>query len=267
MLLRTKEVEPARQPCLTPTVPPPDQDARWIYSSGNPLQQGPASLGARGQAPTVTLSSFVWAQSDPNATPEQTTLDVIPLSPELKGEGVGGGGGAGDRGGEGKIQTDSTDRNNCGGAVASAVVGLSPAILRVPSRVNFRGGERNMKRCGSMGEARSRTKNRVSHNYLSSRGSEGRGEGYGQPLKTPWNPPPAVKERKSGAEFGFGGGGGLDVGVATGIMSPSNSSVSPWCRQPASPTEWGSPAGGMFNGQGRGVVGWADDAPRSNASN
>lgn len=253
-----KGVELAREPCLTPTVPPPDQDARWVYSSsGNPPQQGSASPGAQwqGQGPTVTLSRFVLAQSHPNAEAGEIKVDVVPVPPERADGDIGGGAGG--------SRAESIKKIG-EGADASAAVGMYPTERQAPSRAYLRRGERNLRRCSSLGVSRSRT-TRISQNLLSTRGSEGRGGGYGQSLQTPWSPPLAAKERKAGAGFGFSSSGGIDLGVAGGLMSPNSSSVSPWCRQSASPTEWGSPAGGKFEGQGRGVVGWADDASGSNA--
>lgn len=245
-----KGVEPAREPCLTPTVPPPDQDARWIYASGNPLQQVPALPGAQaqGQGPL--------AESQPNATAGGITVDVIPLSPERLAEGGGGGKGTGNTSGAGEARAGSTKRN-CEGSDASGVVDFFPVERQAPSSGFVRGGERNMRRCSSVGEARTRPRNRISHNHLLTRGNQGRSGGYGQPLRTPWHPLPVAKEQKERAGLGFGSRGGL-------FLSPSITSVSPWCRQSPLPSEW-TPAGGQPDGQVRGAMGWTDDASGSSA--
>lgn len=276
--------EPVREPRLKPTVPPPDQDARWIYSSGSPSRQAPASPAAPKRGPTVTLSSLVLAQCD--SVPEATanTAGVCDaFSPKrAAGDGKSGGGGRGvgargrvGRGkGDGEDERGDADRNVEGTPLrspadassverlavdASPAVGTSPANRQARCREARGSGQQSiMRRCSSTAEARLRARNHASKKALRGCGTEGRGVGYDLSLRPHWSPTQAAKDRKMGPGIGFGSSGGSH-------LSTSSPSVSPWCRQAASPPEWGVSAGELLDGQDRGVVGWADDTSGSNA--
>eukprot|EP00752_Nemacystus_decipiens_P015592 g13915.t1 len=307
--------EPAREPCLKPTVPPSDQDARWIYSSGSRSPQGPASPTAQKRRPTVTLSSLVLAKchSDPGEAAKTLGGTATAFSPDRSrgGSRSGGNGGWVGRGsGEGKgNNTGGADRSpdgNVGGAFACAsssaagetdvspaaaaaaaarpaVGGSSPAAgadtsasptrrEQARSREESRrhgGEERRMRQCTSTREARLRPRSQVSPNPWRGRGSGRGGAGYGLSTGPSWSERPVQAAAKaegrkmkmrSGLGLGNGGGSCLSAVYAT-------PSVSPWCRQTATPSEWGGGHGDFLEGYGqdRGVVGWADDASGSNA--
>lgn len=278
-VLHTQVPEAVREPCLKPTVPPPDQDARWIYSSGGPSQEGPASPAAQNQRPpTVTLSSLVLTKCHSDPAHGVRAVGRSAFSPErLIGEGgTGGGTGGWVPRGEGEEEDETgggggTDRTNADGTVASAADlfsagllagGASPAYRQASSREKRRrGGRRNMRRCRSTGEARVRPRGQVSNRALRRGGAEGSDARYGLSTRPSWSPAvqaAKAKDRKIGSGFGFSNSGGSHLGGA----SPS---VSPWCRQSASRGEWGVAAGDVLDGQDRGVVDWADDASGSNA--
>lgn len=300
--------ELAREPCLKPTVPPPDEDARWIYSSGSPSRQGPASPAARKRRPTITLSSLVLTKchSDPGETAKRA-LGGAAFSPNRSGEGniSGGTGGAwigrgdgtnSDAGAADRTPPSPTPTNNSvGGSFAcdsysaadvspatrlavgapspTAGVGASnsPANRQKCSRETPTGGggrDRSMRRCRSTGEARLRPgpRSQVSKNPLRGGcGAERSGAGYGATTRPSWSPAvqaAKAQDRKMRSALGFGNGGGSCLGAV--FTTPS---VSPWCRQTATPSEWGGPPGELLDGLGqdRGVVGWGDDASGSNA--
>eukprot|EP00903_Cladosiphon_okamuranus_P010240 g9698.t1 len=301
-LRRNKVAEPAREPCLRPTVPPPDQDARWIYSSGSPSRQGPLSPAARKQRPTITLSSLVWTKhhSDPAESEKALQVGRKAFSPDRSGElskrgGASGGRWTGGTEGEEENETLGTDCNivdgnfacvspspppsaaaaaaATGAAAASPAerlaVGTSPATRQPFSREALRkgGDRRSVRRCSSTGDARLRlrsSRQAPSKKAIRGRGAERTGVGHGSSARPPsWSPVHASKVKNCKAEsgLGFGNSGGS-------YLSASSPSVSPWCRQAASPAEWGGPAAGdALDGhdRGAGVVGWADDASGSNA--
>lgn len=75
-LVVSKQVESIRQPRVRPTVPPSDQDARWIYSSGAPGRTGtsqkrriPVGADALPSAPLL------------HSTPSATAIALAPQPP------------------------------------------------------------------------------------------------------------------------------------------------------------------------------------------
>lgn len=276
-----KVTQPVREPCLKPTVPPPDRDARWIYSSGSPSsRQGlTASPAGPRQTPTITHSSLVLTNRGSNPAEGAKAPGATALSTERGSEGSDRGG-TGGRVGRAEVEgpgAGGTGGNNVeGGAFGRAspadvcpadpVVGASPsaatsrASRRAYSRELRASGDRRTRRCSSTGEARTRAGSQVREKPVRGRGGERSGPGYGLSARPTWSPIQAAKakDRKTGSGIGFGQGGGS-------CLSAGSPSVSPWCRQASSPADWGGCAGESLDGQDRGVVGWADDASGSNA--
>lgn len=100
-----------------------------------------------------------------------------------------------------------------------------------------------MRRCSSMGDVRLRARGQASRNASRGCGAEPTGTRHGLSLRPSWSPMRAAKGWKTGSGVSFGSSG-------RSYLSANSPSVSPWCRQSSSPTEWGGPAGEVLDGQG-----------------
>lgn len=251
--------EHAREPCLKPTVPPPDQDARWIYSPVGRVQNGVARLAEAVPGPTGPLSAFA---------PEAANMNA--RSPERVGTRHSGGRGTDGGGGERESATCDIEENDTldiagPPTTGSRVTGGACTAKRQPPAKITQRCERSMRRRDSTGEARERIKKSVSQNAVRVGGAGGRGRGYdGLSRGEPRSPVPATKNRQTASEFGVSDGVGLDPSVpaASSLGTHSSPPVSPWCRYSAWSPGLGSPAGGMF--LDRGLMGWTEDGSEHN---
>lgn len=248
-----------RQPFLTPTVPPADQDARWVYSRGNPVRRG----SVKQDGSTASIPRFVFAQSahpDGSGLPTVVQSTASPL--EQTNEAIPGGKTTGKR------QSERESNGECTLAFAGRCRSRSVGVTEERQARSREGGgaEQATKLCSPIGDGRLRTRSRISQGSMRAGGASER-DGFLLTLQKPRSPVPVTKSRRTRAAYGFGSRGGTttDAPAATSYLSPGSPSVSPWCRQSALPTEWDGPGtGGVCDEQDRGVLGCADDASGNN---
>lgn len=261
--------ENEREPCLVPTIPPPDEDARWVYSSGQQLGPGPA-VPPQGSTPPAplrkSLSSLSLGSSRPPspevAVPAHAawSRDAVTSSPDRSGRKAevdsdnSGGKHHARKGGRGRIHTKGPLEPVASGDVTAATTDKQQrrpfqklwreqirkhryhAAARLPR------GNQSSKLLPTVGTTEERGGFRVSSNLPRS---------------------PVSREKLRARRRGDFGSGGIPRSVdwdspAALSLWGGSLSVTPWHREGASPVSSGANGSRGLAGVEMGAAGWAE---------
>lgn len=235
-----------REPYTTPTIPPDDQDTRWIYSSGKPFQpwSSASTPEPRLRSPTNTFSMFPLESKPP---PSAATTPTV--AHERGGYTPGG-------------ERGSSKARRAGLEKATAlmtITGDTTEEQQPHSRTSP--GEQSRRQFNNTWGARMCSANQRPE-PLRVADTSGKAAEYGLSLKLLRSRGLLANERMPVGSYASSSNRSLDAGAPPTLSSCANSpSVSPWCRQVASPAGWDSGGGGeAVEVEERGVVSWNDEA-------
>lgn len=255
-----------------PTIPPPDEDARWVYSSGQQVGLEPATP-PQGSAPPSplrkTLSSLSLGSSRPPSadvavpSPAARSRDGATLSRENSRRGVDSDKVAvkndARKGGGGRACTKGGPLEPVASRDAAAAVATADQQQRHPFQKMWR-EQRRKHRYHAAARLPRGKQNSKSLPATGTGSTEERG-GFGLPSSLPRTPVSSANLGARGrGDFGSGGSPGSvdwDSPAALSLWGGSLS-VTPWHREGASPV--GSEANGSrgLAGAEMGAAGWAE---------
>ena len=261
--------EHEREPCLMPTIPPPDEDARWGYSSGQQLGPRPAAPPQGSTPPPPlrkTLSSLSLGSSRPPSpevavpAPAARSRDAVTSSrdnsrrkAEVDSDNSAGKHHGG-KGGRGRVYTKGPLEPVAPEDVAAATTDKQ---RRRPFQKLWR---EQIRKHRYHAAARLPRGNQSSKSLPAVGTTEDRG-GFGVSSSLPRTPfsPEKIRARDRG-DFGSGGSPrsvDWDSPAALSLWGGSLS-VTPWHREGASPASSGANGSRGLAGVETGAAGWAE---------
>lgn len=273
--------EHGREPCLMPTIPPPDEDARWVYSSGQQVGLESATP-SRGSTPPPPLRKTLSSLSLGSSRPPSAEMAV--LSPAARSRDAATSSRENNRWKAGGVDSDKTaatnDARKGGGgrvvctkgrplepvastdaAAAAAAAATTDQQQRNPFQKMWK--EQRRKHRYHAAARLPRGKKHCKSLPATGTGSTEERGGFGLPSSLPRSPVFSANLGARGrGDFGSGGSPGSvdwDSPAALSLWGGSLS-VTPWHREGASPV--GSEANGSrgLAGGEMGAAGWVEQA-------